>query len=181
MVGVFAIFATLSSIDFKQMGVGLAVAVLLDATLVRAVLLPASMKLLGDWNWYLPKRLEWLPQVTHEPQVGEHAAEGHARCLVDVERRDGQVRLVGTGDLDLETAPALRRCVDAVAHETDRLVIDLRDVGFIDSAGIAELVHAQRRMRQRQGRLVVVRGRDTPVAQALNLAGLDQALSTTQE
>ena len=42
-------------IDFKQMGVGLAVAVLIDATIVRAVLLPATMKLLGDWNWYLPK------------------------------------------------------------------------------------------------------------------------------
>ena len=57
MVGVFAIFATLSSLDFKMMGVGLSVAILLDATLVRAVLLPATMKLLGDWNWYLPKGL----------------------------------------------------------------------------------------------------------------------------
>ena len=56
MVAVFAIFATLSFIDFKQMGVGLAVAILIDATLVRAVLLPATMKLLGKWNWYLPKR-----------------------------------------------------------------------------------------------------------------------------
>jgi uncharacterized membrane protein YdfJ with MMPL/SSD domain len=62
MVGVFSIFATLSFIDMKQFGVGLAVAVLLDATLVRGVLLPATMKLLGDWNWYLPKWLEWLPK-----------------------------------------------------------------------------------------------------------------------
>jgi uncharacterized membrane protein YdfJ with MMPL/SSD domain len=46
----------------KQFGVGLAVAVLVDATVVRAVLLPASMKLLGDWNWYLPKWLRWLPR-----------------------------------------------------------------------------------------------------------------------
>jgi uncharacterized membrane protein YdfJ with MMPL/SSD domain len=69
MVAVFAIFATLSSVEFKQMGVGLAVAILLDATLVRAVLLPAAMKLLGGWNWYLPKRLNWLPQVQHEPAV----------------------------------------------------------------------------------------------------------------
>ena len=71
MVAVFAIFATLTLLDFKQMGVGLAVAVLLDATLIRGVLLPASMKLLGDWNWYLPKWLEWLPQVSPEPDVGE--------------------------------------------------------------------------------------------------------------
>jgi RND superfamily putative drug exporter len=63
---VFSIFATLSSLEFKQMGVGLAAAVLIDATIVRAVLLPATMKLLGDWNWYLPRRLDWLPKFKHE-------------------------------------------------------------------------------------------------------------------
>ena len=62
MVAVFAIFATLSFIDMKQFGVGLAAAVLIDATLVRGVLLPAAMKLLGKWNWYLPSWLEWLPK-----------------------------------------------------------------------------------------------------------------------
>jgi uncharacterized membrane protein YdfJ with MMPL/SSD domain len=62
MVAVFGIFATLSFIDMKQFGVGLAAAVLIDATLVRGVLLPATMKLLGDWNWYLPSWLEWLPK-----------------------------------------------------------------------------------------------------------------------
>jgi RND superfamily putative drug exporter len=66
MVAVFAIFATLSLIEFKQMGVGLAVAILLDATLVRAVLLPATMKLLGERNWYLPRQLHWLPKWDHE-------------------------------------------------------------------------------------------------------------------
>ncbi|MEA2282910.1 MAG: hypothetical protein QOK21_3517 [Solirubrobacteraceae bacterium] len=66
MVGAFAIFATLGMIDFKMMGVGLAVAVLIDATIVRAVLLPATMKLLGDWNWYLPRWLEWLPRLGHQ-------------------------------------------------------------------------------------------------------------------
>ena len=69
MVAVFSIFATLSFIDMKQFGVGLGVAILLDATLVRGVLLPATMKLLGDWNWYLPKRLDWLPKIGHEPEV----------------------------------------------------------------------------------------------------------------
>jgi uncharacterized membrane protein YdfJ with MMPL/SSD domain len=63
MISVFAIFATLSLLIFKQLGVGLAVAVLIDATLVRGVLLPATMKLLGDWNWYLPQWLEWLPHL----------------------------------------------------------------------------------------------------------------------
>jgi uncharacterized membrane protein YdfJ with MMPL/SSD domain len=66
MVGVFAVFITLSFIDFKELGLGLAVAVLIDATIIRGVLLPASMKLLGDWNWYLPSWLEWLPRVGAE-------------------------------------------------------------------------------------------------------------------
>jgi uncharacterized membrane protein YdfJ with MMPL/SSD domain len=69
MISVFAIFATLSLLIFKQLGVGLAVAVLIDATIIRGVLLPATMKLLGDWNWYLPKWLEWLPRVSPEPPV----------------------------------------------------------------------------------------------------------------
>jgi RND superfamily putative drug exporter len=68
MVSVFAIFATLSFLDFKEMGVGLAVAILIDATIVRGVLLPATMKLLGDWNWYLPSWLGWLPRVRREPE-----------------------------------------------------------------------------------------------------------------
>jgi RND superfamily putative drug exporter len=62
MVGVFALFGTLSSLELKQAGVGLAAAVLIDATLIRGVLLPAAMKLLGDRNWYLPRGLRWLPR-----------------------------------------------------------------------------------------------------------------------
>jgi RND superfamily putative drug exporter len=69
MVAVFSIFGTLSALEFKQMGVGLAVAVLLDATLVRAVLLPAAMTLLGERNWYLPSWLEWIPRVRHDAPV----------------------------------------------------------------------------------------------------------------
>jgi uncharacterized membrane protein YdfJ with MMPL/SSD domain len=63
MVGVFAVFITLSFLDFKELGLGMAAAVLIDATIIRGVLLPASMRLLGDWNWYLPSWLEWLPRV----------------------------------------------------------------------------------------------------------------------
>jgi uncharacterized membrane protein YdfJ with MMPL/SSD domain len=62
MVAVFLTFATASFIDFKELGIGLAVAVLIDATIVRGVLLPGSMELLGDWNWYMPKWLEWIPR-----------------------------------------------------------------------------------------------------------------------
>jgi uncharacterized membrane protein YdfJ with MMPL/SSD domain len=69
MVAVFSIFGTLSMIIFKQFGVGLAAAILIDATIVRAILLPASMKLLGEANWYLPSWLEWLPHLEHGASV----------------------------------------------------------------------------------------------------------------
>jgi RND superfamily putative drug exporter len=68
MVCVFAVFATLSVPFFKQFGVGLAAAILIDATIVRGVLLPATMKLLGTWNWYLPSWLEWLPRLEAEDE-----------------------------------------------------------------------------------------------------------------
>jgi uncharacterized membrane protein YdfJ with MMPL/SSD domain len=74
MVVTFAAFATGSDQAMKQLGVGLAAAVLIDATIVRAVLLPATMKLLGKRNWYLPKGLRWLPKFEHEPEVAPTAA-----------------------------------------------------------------------------------------------------------
>jgi RND superfamily putative drug exporter len=78
MVCVFSVFGILSFMIFKQIGVGLAVAILIDATVVRAILLPASMKLLGDWNWYLPSWLDWLPHLEHgesiQPVVSPKAA-----------------------------------------------------------------------------------------------------------
>jgi putative drug exporter of the RND superfamily len=77
MVGVFSLFATASELELKQAGIGLAAAVLLDATIVRGVLLPASMKLLGEWNWYLPRWLEWLPGTTGpQPVAGMPVAAG---------------------------------------------------------------------------------------------------------
>jgi len=69
MVLVFLVFSTLPIIDMKEMGIGLAAAVLIDATLIRGVLLPASMKLLGEWNWYLPRWLRWLPELKHETEA----------------------------------------------------------------------------------------------------------------
>jgi uncharacterized membrane protein YdfJ with MMPL/SSD domain len=75
MFGVFSIFATLQFMFLKEFGVGLAVAVLVDATIVRAVLLPAMMKLLGDWNWYLPSWLEWLPRLEHTEPAEPGGAE----------------------------------------------------------------------------------------------------------
>ena len=71
MVAVFGGFALGNLVEMQQFGFGLAIAVLMDATIVRSVLVPATMKLLGKWNWYLPTWLAWLPKVgvgegTHE-------------------------------------------------------------------------------------------------------------------
>ena len=74
MVAVFSVFATLPIVDMKEMGIGLATAILIDATIVRAVLLPATMTLLGDRNWYLPSWLSWLPRLEHERELEPESA-----------------------------------------------------------------------------------------------------------
>ena len=74
MMLVFGVFATMPIIDMKEMGIGLAAAILIDATIVRGVLLPATMKLLGAWNWYLPSWLEWLPRLESERSVDQGVA-----------------------------------------------------------------------------------------------------------
>jgi uncharacterized membrane protein YdfJ with MMPL/SSD domain len=85
MVAVFAVFITLSIIDFKQLGFALASAILIDATIVRAVLLPALMKLLGDWNWYLPSWLNWLPRVALEERHDVWTGVDGQRCVRDLQ------------------------------------------------------------------------------------------------
>src|SRR5690349_6841810 len=111
MVGVFALFGTLDSVALKQMGVGLAVAVALDATVIRGILLPATMKLLGDWNWWLPRRLAWLPQVSLVGEPPEKRDQGAIYgCLPDVGepgRREPSPMLVSTASRLAAFAAAL--------------------------------------------------------------------------
>jgi len=76
MVAVFAGLASGEMVMFQQIGFGLAVAIALDATLVRTVVVPATMALLGDWNWCLPRWLEWLPHVTLDEGAGARRSEG---------------------------------------------------------------------------------------------------------
>jgi RND superfamily putative drug exporter len=84
IVAVFVGFAQGELIMFQQMGFGVAAALLIDATVIRSVVLPSTMKLLGQWNWYLPRWLEWLPRLqveeagTAEPARSTLAA-GHAK------------------------------------------------------------------------------------------------------
>jgi len=88
MVAVFAVFATLSMTTFKQLGVGLAVAILLDATVVRAVLLPSVLTVLGDRTWWLPGWLSWLPDRGRVPAVEEAPAPGETAAAAGA-HRDG--------------------------------------------------------------------------------------------
>ena len=109
MIAVFAIFATLSALDIKQLGVGLAVAVFIDATLIRGVLLPAAMKLLGEWNWYLPHWLEWMPELNAEAKLDEDvpSAPPVPGRMIATERYD--VAVIGGGQAGLAIGYFLKR------------------------------------------------------------------------
>jgi anti-anti-sigma factor len=186
MVAVFGIFATLSALDFKMMGVGLATAVLIDATIVRAVLLPATMKLLGDWNWYLPKWLEWLPKIGHEPAAPVAAAEaaptpGHELVIEVSETGGEQVRVRLNGELDLNSASMFSdRLLEVEADAPPLTVIDLRGLSFIDSSGLRELFLANRRARAQGRRLVIVRGAK-PIDRVLEMVRADAAIETVDD
>jgi RND superfamily putative drug exporter len=184
MVAVFAIFATLSGLDFKMMGVGLAAAVLIDATVVRAVLLPASMKLLGDLNWYLPAWLEWLPRIAHDADEEPARPAAHqvdANLAIACEELDGRARLTLTGELDLSNAHAfaarLRKLEEA---RPDTIAIDLRGLTFIDSSGLTELFAANRRARERSARVVLIKD-NGPIERVLNLAGVEDVIDVVEQ
>jgi putative drug exporter of the RND superfamily len=96
MVAVFSIFGTLSSLAVKQAGVGLAAAVLIDATIIRAILLPAAMTLLGEHNWYLPHWLHWLPRTDLD---ANHRTTRRQPRLHEPPNSDAQrLRLGGSGN-----------------------------------------------------------------------------------
>jgi RND superfamily putative drug exporter len=101
MVAVFSIFATLSLIELKMIGVGLASAVLIDATIVRGILVPAALALLGDRSWYFPRWLEWLPGWRLEPSGAElptpelPTPEPLAGAVAALSRREPEVLLAG--------------------------------------------------------------------------------------
>ena len=184
MVFVFAIFATLSALDFKMMGVGLAVAVLIDATIIRAVLLPASMKLLGDWNWYFPARLDWLPEVSLESAARTtpaKAREAVSELKVEVERRDSRMRVELVGQLDLATAGQLRaRLEELETEKPELLVLDLRPLEFMDSAGLREVIEAVRRARAEERRVAVVKAHG-PIESILGITRVDEIAETVDD
>jgi RND superfamily putative drug exporter len=202
IVVVFTGFATGQLVAFQQMGFGVAVALLVDATIVRTVLIPAVMQLLGDRNWYLPRWLEWLPKVHVEgepaapmaiggfdpsahvgervPAAGPRAATRSGGLRMTAERHAAdRVTLALTGELHLDTT---EQFADQLAHieqeHPQTIVIDLRDTGFIDSAGLAQLIGATRRARAQHRRVVLVTGA-AAIDRLLAVSGADQILDTT--
>jgi len=125
MVFVFSIFGTLSLVMMKQFGVGLAAAVLIDATIVRAVLLPATMKLLGEWNWYLPAWLRWLPRLELEAGAAAPAPAWPSPAPARARRRPRRLRALLARALDARpTVVPSSRLAAATTHASislDRL------------------------------------------------------------
>jgi RND superfamily putative drug exporter len=100
IVVVFAGFATGDLVGFQQMGFGVGVALLIDATVIRTVLVPSSMALLGKWNWYLPSWLDWLPEMHVEG-----GAEGEAEhAVIDLPRQAGASDMELAGDAEETTS-----------------------------------------------------------------------------
>jgi RND superfamily putative drug exporter len=207
IVVVFTGFATGELVAFQQMGFGVAVALLVDATIVRTVVIPAVMQLLGDRNWYLPRWLEWLPKVhvegraTAPTPVGRFDAPAYAKRVtghriatasadapapngglrVAVERREAdRVTVALTGELDLDTAGQFADQLTPIERERPAtIVIDLRDTRFIDSAGLAKLIGATRRARAEHRRVVLLTG-SAAIDRVLAVSGVEQILETTR-
>ena len=120
MVAVFAVFGTLSLMDFKQLSVGLAVAVLLDATVVRGVLLPSVMALLGDRNWYLPRWLSRLPKLCRTGRPWRPPVHARARAPACHPRHARWYTRLTRSSITTRAVPATRPIVPAARRPTWR-------------------------------------------------------------
>ncbi len=188
IVVVFAGFATGDLVAFQQMGFGVAVALLVDATIVRSVVIPAAMQLLGERNWYLPAQLAWLPNVhvegEAEPPAAVRRSERSGRSAggglrVAVRRDADRTTLTLAGDLDLSTCRQFAEELASVEQERPpTVVIDLRATEFVDSAGLAQLIGATKRARAEGRRTVLVTG-SAAIDRVLSVSGAAQVLETT--
>ena len=142
MVFVFSVFITLTFLDFKEMGVGLAVAVLIDATIVRGVLLPASMKVLGDWNWYLPKWLEWLPHAQRS-RSRRIRSRRPGRLAGPLRQRDDGSGVAHTFPMaSFEPGTSVRRVIVARGRTIPATAADLARPVFLARRGASAAVRA---------------------------------------
>ncbi|MFL5893958.1 MAG: anti-sigma factor antagonist [Thermoleophilaceae bacterium] len=187
MVAAFSGFAAGHFVGLQMFGLGLSAAIFLDATIVRTLLVPAVMRLLGKWNWYLPERLCRIMRLSPaDAAVAAHperATAAHVSGLlrVDAQRVDGTTRLVLQGELDLATREVLRTELDAAEASAPKLlVIDLRELSYMDSAGLAELVGAAHRAQSGGRRVALVKGPE-PIERTLDVAGVRAMFDTVAD
>ena len=181
MIAAFAGFTAGQFVNLQMFGFGLSAAILLDATLVRTILVPSVMKLLGDWNWYLPDSFARFVRTVERPVAppppGEVFTVTRARDLlrVDTDWNERVVRIALEGELDLATHERLALALEkAEAEDPELVVIELAGLTYLDSAGLRELVGAQRRARAAGRRFVLMRGSE-PVERLLEITGLATA------
>ena len=120
---------------FQQMGFGLAVAVLLDATVVRTIIVPAAMELLGDWNWYLPRWLAWLPNVS---------VDGVERRRVAATSGASRGRLAGRPAAGRSTRPGSNASDDDDDELARAAALSLSPPPLAQHVGVARLAGAFR-------------------------------------
>ncbi len=181
MAAVFLSFVMQDDLIGKMFGLGLGLAILIDVLIVRMVVAPAMVTLLGDRAWRLPEWLDRaLPNVSLDGERQQAAVVPPERLALRVERAGDQLHVRATGDLDLETVATLDETLRGEEGDAATVVVDLRGVRFVDSSGLAALVAAHKRARQRGARFVAVRGDGTPVAQILARTALDRAFETAE-
>jgi RND superfamily putative drug exporter len=198
MAAVFLSFVMQDDLIGKMFGLGLGLAILIDVLIVRMVIAPAIVTLLGDRAWGLPAWLDRvLPDISLDgraPSRGRRAEPAEAPpaaapvpaavaaqpLALEVERTDGRVLVRATGDLDLSTARRLHETLLREEQDAPTVVVDLRAVRFIDSSGLAALVSAHQRARRRGARFVAVHTDGTPVAQILAHTALDRTFDTAE-
>ncbi|MFN8522459.1 MAG: MMPL family transporter [Chloroflexota bacterium] len=139
MIVVFGAFAMAEVLVIKELGVGLAVAVLLDSTIIRVMMVPASMRLMGSVNWWIPKWLDWIPELDPEGGAEEHAPVGHAAmfCRQCGTALPSRARFCGACGAQTQQPPAYEGAAVAQPWVTDRTIANPSFAGDRAMAGPA--------------------------------------------
>jgi len=177
MAAVFLSFVMQDDLIGKMFGLGLGLAILIDVLIVRMVIAPAMVTILGDRAWWLPA---WLDRALPHISLDERSPQDpQAQDLtLEIDRTADRLCVRAAGDLDLRTVEQLDDALRDHEGDVATVIVDLRAVRYIDSSGLAALVHAHQRARRREARFVAVRGDGTAVAQILAHTTLDRAFET---
>ncbi|MDP1849866.1 MAG: anti-sigma factor antagonist [Solirubrobacteraceae bacterium] len=200
----FVAFSAQPGTEAKIFATALGGGILIDATIIRGILAPAAVATLGRWNWWLPA---WSARLLRaEPSRAQPVAAtgtlataagpsvagaagsnggvppvAAAPLRIQTYRASDRATLVLGGELDLRTVPVLRTMLDDIERDAPPLiVVDLRALRFMDSSGLGELVHADRRARGERRRVVLVTG-SAPIDRILGLSGVTEMFETTAD